>query len=177
MEGENEMRLIIHDGDCNFEKAIREKFQKGGKELHIVSDDGSIKQCIGCFGCWLKTPGQCVLNDHYNNMGELGGRAEDFIIISECIYGTYSPFVRNVLDRCLPYVHPYFTKRNGEIHHRPRYDNRMKVRVYFYGIVSEAEKETARKMVAANTINFNGIVEEVIFFNDKEEIIHESSIN
>ena len=171
------MRLIIHDLDESYNSKIYESFGEDGKELHIVSDNGTIKHCIGCFGCWLKTPGQCVLKDDYNNMGELGGKAEELTVISKCVYGTYSPFVRNVLDRLLPYVHPDFTKRNGEMHHKVRYKNRIISRVYFYGDVSSGEKETAKKVVEANLVNFNGIMDEVKFFKSLEEIFNEYCIN
>lgn len=171
------MRLIIHDLNESYNKKVSEGFGKDGKELHIVSDNGTIKHCIGCFGCFVKTPGQCVIKDGYDNMGELGGRAEELIIISKCVYGTYSPFVRNVLDRLLSYIHPDFTRRNGEIHHKLRYNNRIKTKVYFYGDVSNEEKTTGEKVVKANIINFNGIVEEIKFLKGWEEIFNEGSFN
>ncbi|ABX41374.1 hypothetical protein [Lachnoclostridium phytofermentans] len=91
------------------------------EEVVVISDDGTIKDCIGCFGCWLKPPGLCVLKDNYQTMGALLGATSSLLIISKCTYGTYSPFIRNVLDRSLPYIHPDFTKREGEIHHKLRF--------------------------------------------------------
>ena len=168
------MRLIIHDLGEAYNEKIRECFNKDGKEIQIIAENGKIHHCIGCFGCWIKTPGQCVLKDDYNQMGALSARTEEMIIISECLYGTYSPFVRNILDRCLSYVHCDFTKRNGEIHHKLRYDNQMHTTVYFYGAVNNEEKETARKIVKANCVNFGGVVENVYFTENKEEILDES---
>ena len=29
----------------------------------MVLRNEKIAPCLGCFGCWLKTPGKCVIND------------------------------------------------------------------------------------------------------------------
>lgn len=171
------MLLVIHDLDEWLNDKIVAKFKKIEKDIFIVSDNGTIKNCIGCFGCWIKTPGRCVLNDDYNSMGELLANSEHLVIISECIYGTYSPFVRNVLDRCLPYIHPDFVKRNGEIHHKPRYKHKVHAIANFYNAKNVEEKKTAASMVNANMLNFNGIVDSIEFFDEWEDIFFENSNN
>lgn len=137
----------------------------------IISDDGSIRSCIGCFGCWTKTPGACVLKDSYSNMGELLSTCDELVIISECIYGSYSPFVRNVLDRSLSYLLPYFEKRNKETHHKKRYTNNIALSVHFYGEhVSERERKTAKALVAANGINIGTSRSNTFFYKSKQDI-------
>lgn len=32
-------------------------------KYHIINPHGTIKHCIGCFGCWVKTPGECVVHE------------------------------------------------------------------------------------------------------------------
>lgn len=112
------MRLLIHD--LNNEE-FQELFTKQMSETMIISDNGTIRHCIGCFGCWVKTPAACVIRDDYGDMGENLSKCKDLIIISKCCYGGLSPFVKNVLDRSISYIHPYFVTRNGEMHHRRRY--------------------------------------------------------
>lgn len=137
----------------------------------IVSDNGSIKNCIGCFGCWIKTPGVCVLKDGYQNMGELLSKCRKLVIISRCIYGSYSPFVRNVLDRSLPYLLPYFEKRSNETHHKARYANKIALSVYFYGEnVNETEQKTATALVAANGINIGASESSTFFCKSVQDI-------
>lgn len=171
------MRLIIHDLNIEHNEKIKKLFSDEKRINNIISNNGNIKHCIGCFNCWVKTPGECVLKDGYNEMGKLAGGSKELIIISKCVYGTYSPFVKNVLDRLISYVHPDFTMRNGEMHHKLRYTNSMSTKVYFYGDITESEKETARKLVKANLINFNGSLKEVKFLESFEEVFNENSIN
>ena len=99
------MNVIIHDlTDLQFQQI----FPQIIGDPRIVSNKGSIRNCIGCFGCWIKTPGQCVMKDGYENMGSILSQADTVTIISKCYYGGYSPFVKNVLDRSIPFLLPFF---------------------------------------------------------------------
>jgi len=145
------MRLLIHDLP---EEQFNFLFPDEIKEMHIVSDDGTINKCIGCFGCWVKTPGVCIIKDKYQNMGELLSTSDEVIIVSRCFYGGLSPFIKNVMDRSISYVHPYFETRNGEMHHKPRYDHQISMKVWFYGEnITDQEKGTAEELIQANSIN------------------------
>ena len=142
------MKLLIHDLEIkDFEKL----FPNLLNETMIISDNKMIHHCIGCFGCWIKTPAACVIRDKYGDMGEYLSKCKEVIIISKCCYGGFSPFVKNVLDRSISYVHPYFVIKNGEMHHRRRYKNHIDMQVWFYGKnITEKEKQTAQKLVKAN---------------------------
>ncbi len=131
---------------------------------------GRIHHCIGCFGCWIKTPGECVIHDGYEDMGKLFAHAERVTVISECCYGGYSPFVKNVFDRSIGYISPNFRIVNGEMHHRCRYARRFRMRVLFYGDTTEDERETARAVVKANGVNFYFDIEDIRFAADSGEI-------
>ena len=126
------------------------------EEVKIISDENKIKNCTGCFCCWIKNPGRCILKDGYENLAELYSKAEKIIIISKCCYGTYSPFIKNVLDRSIPYLLPFFKLKNNEMHHTIRYKNKLSLEVYFYGNgLTELEKNIAEKTVKANCVNLN----------------------
>ena len=162
------MNLIIHDLSKEQWEALAFPLKE---ETKIIDNSGKIKKCMGCFGCWLKTPGRCVIPDEYQRMGELAAKAEELTIISKCSFGSYSSFVKNVLDRSISYVLRFFEIREGEMHHRKRYDNQFLMRVIFYGSdITEEEKETAKELVKANAVNLHGKVKEVLFVESAEKI-------
>jgi multimeric flavodoxin WrbA len=158
------MNILVHDRqDLDKVKLIK----NNAEETIIISDNGNIIPCICCFGCWIKTPGQCVINDGYENMGELLSKCNQLIIISQCFYGCYSPFVKNVLDRSVcPYQLPYFIKKNKETRHPKRYKNNISLSIHFYGNVSGNEKETAGRFV--NKMYFHKT--DIIFHGSFDEI-------
>lgn len=156
------MKLIITDTDAGIFSV--------GKGDKIITDNGTIHPCIGCFGCWLKTPGECVIHDGYEQTGKYMSICDELIIVSKCAYGGFSPFVKNVLDRAISYVDPNFVVKNGEMHHRRRYKNVIKMTAYFYGEnITENEKATARELVGANSDNFDAQVKAVKFLKSAEE--------
>ena len=146
------LKILLHDLNGSEFKAL---YPNVDMNTTVISDNGAIHNCIGCFGCWLKTPGICVLKDNYNDMGKLLSKCDELKIISKCVYGSYSPFIRNVLDRSIPYLLPYFISKNSETHHAMRYKNKISLSVHFYGSdITANEKETAKHLVKANCINF-----------------------
>ncbi len=157
------MKLIITD-IVNFNIPV------SGEYKLLSPATGEPKNCIGCFGCWTRTPGKCVICDGFEGTGITLGKCDELILISECVYGSFSPFVKAVLDRAISYVHPDFVTRNGEMHHKRRYDNVLSISAYLYGEdVTEAEKETMRNIVKGNTTNFDGKVKRIEFFNTAAE--------
>ncbi|MCI8597009.1 MAG: flavodoxin family protein [Lachnospiraceae bacterium] len=140
-------------------------------EHKIISPQGAIHPCTGCFGCWIKTPGKCVIHDGYEGTGIEMSKCTELIIVSQCCYGSVSPFVKNVQDRAISYVHPDFVIRKGEMHHKRRYQNVISMSAYFYGEnITDTEKETARNMMAANAFNYDGVVKNVLFYDSVKEL-------
>lgn len=167
------MKVIIHDLESSRAQALLPApASSANANTVVISDDGTIHNCIGCFGCWVKTPGACVIRDNYGDLGALLGKCDDeLIIISRCFYGGYSPFVKNVLDRSIPYIHPDFVIRNKEMHHKRRYRNHFDLTVWFYGTdISECEKETALELVQSNADNFYCTLRKVGFVSNISEI-------
>lgn len=162
------MKIVIHDLT---EDTLHKVYPEIEDEDIVITDNGSIRPCIGCFGCWLKTPGVCVIKDAYQQMGKNIAMCDELIIISKCMYGGYSPFVKNVLDRSISYIHPYFTIKNGEMHHQQRYQKNLTMKVIFYGEdITDQEKETAKKLTQANAVNFYGNVQPVTFLENIQEM-------
>lgn len=157
------MKLIITDLD-DFHIPVEGEYQ-------LINPQKAIHPCTGCFGCWIKTPGKCVIHDGYEHTGITMSKCTELILISRCCYGSVSPFVKNVQDRAISYVHPDFVIRRGKMHHKRRYQNVFSLSAYFYGEnITDMEKETARNMVTANAVNYDGPVKNICFYRTAEEL-------
>ena len=159
-------RLIIYDVPPEL------MAQCANPDEDILINANEIKQyCIGCFGCWLKTPGTCVIKDGFEHMGRNLSTVDAFILVSKATFGSFSSPVKNVLDRSISYVLPFFTIRNGEMHHGERYHNRLTVSSIFYGDMTEDEKQTARNLLKANAVNLNAALGTARFVEREEDIL------
>ena len=157
------MKLIITDLE-NFSIPVAGKYR-------VIGPDHEIHPCTGCFGCWVRSPGECVIKDDARELGALLGGSDELIFVSRCCWGGLSPFVKTVLDRCLSYVHPDFELRGGEMHHRRRYQNVLTLSAYYYGSgITPEEQETARALLLANAENMDGRAGRCEFFEDAGEM-------
>jgi len=125
-------------------------------EDRVFRPQSSVHPCSGCFKCWTVTPGVCIQKDDAQYFGWMLSKCDELIIISRCFHGSYSPFVKMVMERGLPYVQPCFEERNGRMRHKPRYANTFVTKVFFYEEnLSEQEKALAEKMVRDQAENFH----------------------
>lgn len=164
------MKLILHDlttEQCHFigVDGLTEN-------RHIIIDSKKIDHyCIGCFGCWLKIPGRCIIKDEFQKMGETLATVDELVIISKATFGSYSSSVKNVLDRSISYVMPFFEIRKGEMHHKERYHKNLTISAIFYGEdMTEVEKGTSKNLVEANAVNLNATVGKVQFVDKAEQV-------
>ncbi len=160
------MNLLIHD--LNTEE-LHQTFPDLSN-WEVIFDHGTIKPCVGCFGCWNKDPGHCVVHDGYDNMGYLIHHAKEVTVISRYTYGGFSSFVKNVFDRSLGYVLPHFEIIEDESHHQKRYEEDKPFTFIFYGHhLSDEDKKKAERYVKAVCTNIRGHVKELIFWDHQEE--------
>lgn len=155
--------VYIHDldDDTAFTQVTVQK-----SALVIPAKQIKAATCIGCFGCWLKTPGVCVLPDVLQNVGAIVAQAKTVVVISQNWYGGYSAAIKKVIDRCISSNLPLFTYRNWEVHHPMRYKNCMNFTAYFYGAINDVEKEIAQELIQANALNLGLQNAQVLFIED-----------
>jgi multimeric flavodoxin WrbA len=89
---------------------------------HFLSEK-KIKSCLGCWDCWLKTPGICRQKDDAEQVLKDAINADLVVYASPLIMGMYSALLKNFQDRMIPLIHPYIEIENGESRHRKRYPN------------------------------------------------------
>jgi multimeric flavodoxin WrbA len=101
------------------------QFVTGG---HDVRDfrlrDMNLKYCTGCFGCWLKTPGLCMIKDDAEAIYRAYVMADLVIMASPVIMGFTSAVLKRAQDRIIPLVLPYIEPVGGELHHPLRYNRK-----------------------------------------------------
>ncbi len=123
-------------------------------ETSIVLEDKNIAYCTGCFGCWVQTPGECVIKDYEETIVRKMVHADLIIYITPIVFGGYSSILKKALDRQISRVLPYFTKIDGEVHHKKRYEKESAL--LGIGILDkpDVEKEEVFKtLVVRNFIN------------------------
>ncbi len=92
-------RLILYD----FGPEERPAEGPVGEDVYFPAQP-LVQRCLGCFGCWVKTPGRCVLQDRASVLPELLKHCDEWIILSPIVYGGYSVCVKAAIERCLGYL-------------------------------------------------------------------------
>ncbi len=82
----------------------------------------NIKDCIGCYDCWLKTPGKCVIRDDMETILRAYVQSDKVVLATPVLIGFVSPLVKRVSDRSLPLIHPYLKLEGDRMKHVSRYE-------------------------------------------------------
>ncbi|MBO7633411.1 MAG: flavodoxin family protein [Lachnospiraceae bacterium] len=96
----------------------------GEHEVNIINViDRDIAPCRGCFGCWQKLDGHCVMQDDQNAILDLY-RDSDVIIWSFPLYCYSMPsHLKAVLDRTIPLIQMKMVQLpDGTVRHEPLAD-------------------------------------------------------
>ncbi len=109
------MRILVLNGSpkcgrsntLNITKAFLKGFPED-TEIDIVDVYKlNIKPCVGCFSCWSRTQGECVIKDDMQGLYEKI-KAADIVIESFPLYFFGMPSqLKAMTDRCLPFMLPY----------------------------------------------------------------------
>ena len=113
-----------------------------------------IRACTGCFGCWTRTPGECVIADDARRIAEQVVNSDVTAIVSPVTFGGYGSLAKSVVDRLICLVLPTFTMVDGEVHHKPRYE-RYPVWLALGTLAEPSAEETAlfARVVERNAVN------------------------
>ncbi len=95
----------------------------GHKVIVLKLRDMDIRYCTGCFGCWVKTPGECIAKDDSAEVCRTVVHSDLLICASPVKMGQVSALLKKTLDKLIPLVLPYFKVVKGEIHHPQRYEH------------------------------------------------------
>jgi multimeric flavodoxin WrbA len=173
------MKALILDG-CkkdNVESAmIHDSMIKELKKLNwninsIILEDIELAYCTGCFGCWVQTPGECIIKDYQETIVREMVHSDLIIYITPITFGGYSSILKETLDRQISRVLPYFMKIDGEVHHDKRYEKQQSL--IAIGILDKPDNEQEeifKTLVARNSINMWSSYQKAIIFLKNQDI-------
>jgi multimeric flavodoxin WrbA len=117
---------------------LERTLEEGGHAVtRLDLRDLRLGYCIGCFGCWVKTPGQCVARDASIEMDRAIIQADFSLLAAPLKMGFPGALLKMALDKHLPLIHPYMEVDHNEAHHLKRYARYPRV-----GLLVEKEMDT-----------------------------------
>jgi len=136
-------------------RRTQEAVQNAGSEVQAIALYGDeIRPCLGCFGCWVKTPGLCVMTeDCVNSVARQEIQSDALVILSKITYGGYSYDIKSFLDRSIPNISPLFEVVDNTMRHKMRYERFPDMISIGYGAPGPAERQTFINLAAHNAMN------------------------
>ena len=86
-----------------------------------------LAHCLGCFDCWVKTPGVCVEADAGREIARSMIQSDVTVLFTPVTFGGYSPELKRMTDRFIQLLSPFFEMDHEEVHHPPRYSHRPRL--------------------------------------------------
>lgn len=114
------------------------RLESAGQTVTLINlRDIPLRYCTGCFGCWTKTPGECVTRDASLEMDKAVINAGFTLWAAPLKMGFPAALLKKALDKHLPLIHPYMEVVHGEAHHKRRYPRSPRL-----GLLLEREADT-----------------------------------
>ena len=158
------MKALVLDGSSATDArtsaavdALAARFEAAGAEVErVLVRDLTVHACTGCFGCWLKTPGECVIDDDARTVATRIINSDVMAVVTPVSFGCYGSQMKRLIDRQICLVLPYFKMFDGELHHRLRYSHYPKWLAL--GTLPESrpdEEATFKQLVLRNANNIH----------------------
>lgn len=92
--------------------------EAGAETLNVLLAEKEIQHCRGCFSCWLKTPGRCIIEDDMMRILAAADEADVLVLASPLYFDTISSMLKAFMDRMIVKGDPHFSKTaSGESRH------------------------------------------------------------
>lgn len=127
-----------------------------------------IANCVGCFGCWTKTPGKCVIRDDAVQVYPRIAASDRLMYVSRVRYGSYDTIMKTMLERAIPVQQAFIRLHHGETHHVQRDVALKEAVVVGYGDLSAEEQDIFRQLIARNANNMNFAQYRVVFAQEQD---------
>ncbi len=176
------MKVLVLNGSKNEKSVVNTVSDYLVDFLRIKNDEVEvmvlrgmkIARCLGCFGCWVKTPGKCVINDAASDLPRKIVQSDILFLLTPVTFGMYSSELKKAMDRyACPLLLPFFEKINGQIHHSIRYEkNPTMVAIGVLPSLDEESENTFATLVNRNAINLHTTaISSIVYDTDKPDAI------
>lgn len=82
-----------------------------------------IHHCLGCFGCWFKSPGRCVQKDDMTEILFDRFLKADLAVLATPLYHyNMNARLKAFIERTLPMVQPFFVDKGEHTEHPERFE-------------------------------------------------------
>ncbi len=150
------------EGQTNLDQAgdlLVEEFKRLKWEPVLVRlRDMNIRECVGCFNCWVKTPGLCSTADDAKELNRHYSQADLFALITPIRFGGYGSILKKAMERTvLPNLLPFMESHHGETHHPTR--NGKGIKLLGIGGLRAADPSSEQifeEILRRNTLNLHG---------------------
>lgn len=151
------MKLIMSDKPLNI------NIQNGNDTKYFDLSSLKIANCMGCFRCWTKTPGKCVIRDDATAVYPCIAKSNKVIYVSRLKYGGYDSVMKTMLERAIPIQQAFIRIHNDETHHVQRAVTTKQATIIAYGDIDEEERDIFRNLIARNASNMSFESYNIIF--------------
>ena len=136
-------------------QTLTRRLASAGCEVESMAlRDMEIHHCVGCFGCWVQTPGECLIDDPARDVARAFIASDLVAYLTPVTFGGYSSELKKALDRIICLLSPFFDRVDGEVHHRPRYRNYPRLlAVGIQTLPNRESEEIFTTLVCRNAIN------------------------
>ena len=140
----------LSETDERVQKALA-VLEAGRENIQVIHTQGlSIKSCIGCNACWIKTPGVCAVKDDYAQILEAFMQHDTVVYMVGTAFGFMNYQGKNVIDRILPLITMHIQIVGKEMRHVMRYDRKWKLGLLYAG---EADRDYFNEWLNRFAIN------------------------
>ncbi|MCK9375740.1 MAG: flavodoxin family protein [Syntrophobacterales bacterium] len=100
------------DHETSKTELVLQKFLEGARRAGATAEtlylrNYKINHCLGCYDCWLKTPGRCIQKDDMSEVLFDRYLAADLVVVASPIYNaTMNARMKLFVERTLPLMDP-----------------------------------------------------------------------
>jgi multimeric flavodoxin WrbA len=129
--GESKTELMLNH--------LVEGMRDASADVEIVNlREKNIKNCIGCFTCWTKTPGQCIHKDDMTKELLHKWLESDIVVYATPLYNyAVNATLKVFIERTIPSLEPFFEIHDGRMSHPLRQKNPASVVLSVAGMPDE----------------------------------------